>query len=237
MQEILGERVGHASELTARTLDSMVFLNRGGRFEARPLPVEAQFAPAFAVCVGDYDGDGNEDVFLSQNFFDVEVETSRYDAGRGLWLRGDGRGHFRSVPGQDSGIQVYGEQRGAALCDYDDDGRVDLVVTQNSGETKLYHNEGARSGLRVRLKGPPGNLNGIGAVERLKCGQRQGPAREMHAGSGYWSQDSVVQVLAAPEKPTQLSVRWPGGKITSIDLPSGAREIQVDFDGNLEVLR
>src|SRR5207247_7734990 len=134
------------------------------------------------VCDGDCDGDGNEDIFLSQNFFGVEVETSRYDAGRGLWLRGDGRGNFRPVPGQESGVKVYGEQRGAALCDYDADGRVDLVVTQNGAETKLFHNEGAKPGLRVRLRGQPGNLAGIGAVIRLVFGQKMGTAREILAG-------------------------------------------------------
>jgi len=237
VQEILGDEAIRAAELKANTLDSMVFLNRGGRFEARPLPVEAQFAPAFAVCIGDYDGDGDEDVFLSQNFFDVEVETSRYDAGRGLWLHGNGHGDFQAVPGQESGVRIYGEQRGAALCDYDADGRVDLVVTQNSQETKLYHNEGAKPGLRVRLKGPPGNPNGVGSVMRLKQGRWIGPAREIHSGGGYWSQDSAVQVLAASEPATQIWIRWPGGKTTTGAVAAGAREIEVDIDGKVKVLR
>jgi len=47
----------------------MAFLNHGDHFEAIPLPAEAQLAPAFAVLLGDFDGDGAEDVFLSQNFF------------------------------------------------------------------------------------------------------------------------------------------------------------------------
>ncbi|PYK97263.1 MAG: hypothetical protein DME19_16945 [Verrucomicrobia bacterium] len=92
-----------------------------------------------------------------------------------------------AVSGQESGVKVYGEQRGAALCDYDGDGRVDLVVTQNGAQTKLYHNVGARPGLRVRLKGPAGNPRGIGAQLRLMFGPRPGPVRELHAGSGYWS--------------------------------------------------
>src|SRR5437016_1282676 len=200
----------------------MMFLNRGDHFEARALPAEAQLAPAFAVCVGDFDGDGNEDVFLSQNFFAVNPDSPRCDAGRGLWLRGDGTGKLTAVSGQESGIKVYGEQRGAAVCDYDGDGRVDLVVTQNGAETKLYHNVVARPGLRVRLKGPPGNPQGAGAQMRLRFGQRQGPVREIHAGSGYWSQDGAVQVLGTPEPPTQIWLRWPGGQVTTSAIPENA---------------
>src|SRR6185436_8649642 len=103
-----------------------------------------------------------EDAFLSQNFFAMNPETPRNDAGRGLWLKGDGHGKLVAVPGQESGIKVYGEQRGSALCDYDGDGRVDLVVTQNGAETRLFHNTIAKPGLRVRLKGPSGNRKGIG---------------------------------------------------------------------------
>src|SRR5437879_8356266 len=156
------------------TLQSMIFLNRGDHFEGRALPLEAQLAPAFAVCVGDYDGDGKEDVFLSQNFFAMNSETGRNDAGRGLWLKGDGSGGLTPVPGQESGVKVYGEQRGAALCDYDGDGRLDLVVTQNGAETKLYHNVRGKLGLRVRLRGPPGHREAIGAQMRMRYGPTVG---------------------------------------------------------------
>lgn len=234
---ILGDRVPRAHELRATTLASMLYLNRGDHFEAVPLPTEAQLAPAFGVCIADLDGDGHEDVFLSQNFFATQPATPRLDAGRGLWLRGDGTGRLTPVPGQKSGIKVYGEQRGAALCDYDDDGRVDLVVTQNGGETKLYHNEGASPGLRVRLAGPPENPFGIGTTLRLKFGERTGPLREIRAGGGYWSQDSPVPVLGTPVTPTQILLRWPGGKTQQAEIPKGAKEISVNVRGELKVVR
>ena len=257
-EEILGDWLKNARELRAGALESMIFFNRGDHFEAKPLPAEAQWAPAFAVCVGDYDGDGAEDVFLSQNFFAMESDTTRCDAGRGLWLRGDGKGGLSAVPGQESGVKVYGEQRGAALCDYDGDGRVDLVVTQNGAETKLYHNVRGRPGLRVRLKGPAGNPAGVGAQLRLMygtgplaaplsrgggaagargAGEVNGPVREIHAGSGYWSEDSVVQILGAPEPPKKLWVRWPGGKITTGPLPQSVKEIEADDNGQIRKLR
>jgi hypothetical protein len=236
VEDILGEKMKRAKELQVTTLESIIFLNRGDHFEARALPAEAQLAPGFAVCVGDYDGDGNEDVFLSQNFFAVVLDNSRCDTGRGLWLKGDGQGGLSAVSGQESGIKVYGEQRGAALCDYDGDGRIDLVVTQNGAETKLYHNVSARPGLRVRLKGPAGNPQAVGAQLRLSFGRRQGPLREIHAGSGYWSQDSAVQVLGTPEPPTQIWIRWPGGQATTNSLPEMAREISINSTGRLEVI-
>jgi hypothetical protein len=235
--EIYGEKLKRLKGVEAQRLATMLFLNRGDHFEARELPAEAQFSPAFAVCVGDVDGDGKEDVFLSQNFFAVTPETSRNDAGRGLWLKGDGSGGLTPVPGQESGVKVYGEQRGAALCDYDGDGRVDLVVTQNGAETKLYHNVGAKPGLRVRLQGPAGNPHGIGAQLRLVSGQWQGPVREIHAGGGYWSQDSAVQVMSANGPPTHLQIRWPGGKGSTNAVPAGAMEIEVVMDGQVTVLR
>jgi hypothetical protein len=237
-----------AEHVQATTLASAVFFNRGDRFEAAPLPLEAQLAPAFSVNVGDFDGDGNEDIFLSQNFSELAAVAfstefapldfgRRLDAGRGLWLRGQGDGKLEAVPGQKSGILVYGEQRGAALGDFDGDGRVDLVVSQNGAETKLFQNVLGKPGLRVRLAGPPGNPDGIGATLRLIFGRRLGAAREIHGGSGYWSQDSAVQVMGCPENPTQIWIRWPGGKATTGAIPPGSREITVDAAGQVTANR
>jgi hypothetical protein len=237
LPEILGERMAMARSVKAEFLASVLLLNRGDTFEVRLLPPEAQWSPAMGLAVGDLDGDGNEDLFLSQNFFGMRPGDGRLDAGRGLVLRGDGKGSFSPMPGQGSGIKVYGEQRGCALADYDGDGRVDLAVTQNNGQTRLFHNVTGRPGLRVKLAGPAGNPDGVGAMMRLDYGDRLGPAREVQAGSGFWSQNSSVQVLGAATAAVGIQVRWPGGKVVHGKLPAFAREIEVSIDGTVKILR
>jgi len=234
--EVFGDRFSKAVELKATTLASVILLNRGGRFEVAPLPAQAQWSPAMGLAVADADGDGREDLFVSQNFFAVRPEDDRLDAGRGLWLHGDGTGKFQAMPGQESGVKVYGEQRGTAVADYDGDGRTDLVVTQNGAETKLYRNVTARPGLRVKLESP-GKTDAVGAQVRLFFGERKGPVRELHAGAGYWSQDSLCAVLSTLETPAQLWVRWPGGKTTTSAIPQGTRDLVVDVDGKVTVRR
>ena len=227
VDQVLGPLAPGAIRLGATTMDHMAFLNRGDRFEARPLPLEAQLAPAFYAGVADFDGDGKEDLFLSQNFFATDVATPRFDAGRSLLLIGDGAGGLEPVPGQRSGLLVYGEQRGAAYADLDGDGRLDLAVSQNGAPTRLFRNTGAVPGLRVRLAGPAGNPSAIGAQMRLRYADREGPVREVQAGSGYWSQNGAVQVLGRARAPTALWVRWPGGGEQVVPLKPGQQEVVV----------
>lgn len=76
----------------------------GGTFNSSALPDLAQIAPIRAIIAHDVDGDGHLDLIVAGNLYDTEPNLPRADAGNGLWLRGNGRGHFAPVPASESGL-------------------------------------------------------------------------------------------------------------------------------------
>ena len=218
---------GSAARLGATTYDHAIFLNRTDHFEMRSLPAAAQIAPASGVSVADFDGDGREDLFLAQNFFATEIGSMRFDGGIGLVLLGDGSGGFRALSVRESGVVIRGDQRGAAVADFDGDGRTDLAVAQNGGVTTLWRNASAKPGLRVRVDAGSQNPFGIGALVRVERNGSAGPARSLLGGGGYWSSDGSTTVLALPADAQSIWVRWPSGGEGRVQLEPGQREIRL----------
>lgn len=105
----------HVSEVTH--LASMVFLSQpDGTYKAVELPIEAQFAPIYAIASKDFDGDGDLDVLIGGNLYKTKPEIGRYDALQGLYLENDGAGNFTVVPGG-RGFKINGEIRSIKLTD------------------------------------------------------------------------------------------------------------------------
>ncbi|WP_291207806.1 VCBS repeat-containing protein [Dyadobacter sp.] len=90
--------------------------NKGnGKFEVKPLPVEAQVAPVFGIVATDVNADRKLDIILTGNFFPNEVNMGRQDASTGLLLLGDGKGGFSPQHPAKSGLLLRGDARSSLL--------------------------------------------------------------------------------------------------------------------------
>jgi hypothetical protein len=65
----------------------------------------------YGILASDIDADGKPDLLLAGNFDGVKPDIGRMSAGYGLYLRGDGKGHFTPVKEVDSGFLVPGQAR------------------------------------------------------------------------------------------------------------------------------
>ena len=116
MDDIFGpEKLQGMLKLNAYEMRSSVIMNnRNGTFTLKPLPAEAQFSTVFGLDIKDFDGDGKPDILLGGNFYQSKPEVGIYDASYGLLLKGDGKGGFKTVSPQNSGIVIKGAVRDIA---------------------------------------------------------------------------------------------------------------------------
>ncbi|WP_418603306.1 FG-GAP-like repeat-containing protein [Hwangdonia sp.] len=108
LKDVYGEsNLATALHYQAKTFASAYIENQGdGSFKSTPLPNEAQFSNIDDFILEDFDEDGHKDILFVGNMYPVEIETTRNDAGVGLYLKGDGNGNFKAVNTSESGFFV-----------------------------------------------------------------------------------------------------------------------------------
>jgi hypothetical protein len=169
----------------------------------------------FGVQWFDYDNDGRPDLFIANGAVTM-LEALRGAAypfnQRNLLLHNDGA-RFRDA-GSAAGpaFQLSEVGRGAAFGDIDNDGGIDIVVSNNNGPARLLLNQTSPRGrwLEVHLQGVKCNRDGIGArVAVLTKGQK--PVwRRAHTDGSYLSASDVrVHFGLGQNTETQVLVDWP----------------------------
>ncbi len=200
-----------------------LFLNQGGRLFS-DATIRSGVGPAtrpyvgFGVVFFDYDNDGRLDVSIVNG--NVMANVAKVRAGgklaqRKLLLRNDTGDHFADVTkAAGPGFALEGVGRALASGDVDNDGDLDLLVTNNGERVNLLLNDGgnAANAILVQVSGTKSNRSGIGTKLTLTTGQRR-QVREIQSGSSYLAQNDLrahfgIGRAVAAER---LEIRWPDG--------------------------
>ncbi|MDB6129905.1 MAG: ASPIC/UnbV domain protein [Verrucomicrobiales bacterium] len=230
VQSLFPDKIQGLVKRPVQEFRSMVLLNRRNHFESAPLPLEAQLAPMFGIGVADFDGDGNVDIVAAQNLSGTGPETGRYAAGRGLYLRGNGKGQFMPVQANSSGIYAYGDGRGLAVADYDGDGRPDVALGQNNAPLLLFHNKEGIPQASLTIRGVTGNSSGAGGIVITTYRDGKKIAQAITLGSSYLSQSSFKLLITNPGMVETVKVVWPGGKTKSVKPVQPFKELTISIE-------
>jgi enediyne biosynthesis protein E4 len=172
----------------------------------------------WATAFVDFGNDGWLDLFLANGHVYPEVAQLQTEAAyeqRKVVYVSRGNGRFEDVSERlGPPVTTPRAARGAAFGDIDDDGDVDVVVSNVNGPPDLFRTETepGRHWLLVKLVGTTSNRSAIGS--RVACtagGVRQW--QEVRGGGSYMSQNDLRAHFGLGEtaKVDRLWVRWPGG--------------------------
>ncbi len=200
--------------------DNQIFRNNGdGSFTAiNSGPQSNDDGCSFGSAFGDFDNDGDLDLFVTNGFCGNGLQNFLY--------KNNGSGSFSR---DDSSIEDLSTQCsfGAAWGDYDNDGFLDLIVanckgsnSQSQPRNTLLHNLGNDNNwIKFRLEGRVSNRSAIGARIRLKAqidGDEVWQTRVISAQTGYNGQNSLTAHFGLKDANVvdSVEVYWPSGLIS-----------------------
>ena len=97
LEGILGPSLKSALHYTVTEFRSGIFWNEADTFRFDPFPNPVQQAPVNDILYADFDGDGVKDLIVAGNNYMSEIETTRADAGIGVFLKGGKRRRILST--------------------------------------------------------------------------------------------------------------------------------------------
>jgi hypothetical protein len=237
--------VGHLDLQMAR-----FYRNLGhGLFEDATFSAKLSYATFHTSVFGarflDYDNDGRRDIFMAAGH--VLDNIDRYRPGTGyaepkLMFRNVGSGVFQNVSDQlGPDFQTPSVSRGAAVGDFDNDGDLDILVSNNGGPPQLLRNDGGNAShwLQLLLIGTRSNRDAVGSRVKVSAGDLT-LYEQKKGGMSYQSaQDPRLHFgLGNRTKIDLIEIRWPSGIVTRLSdigcdqilaIKEGAGIIQYSF--------
>ncbi len=177
----------------------------------------------WGVAFLDFDNDTWPDLFMVNGHIYPQLKRAKY-AQRRILYRNLGNRKFKDITNEIGGdLLAETSSRGLAVGDFDNDGDVDIFISNMNEPPSLLRNDGGNRQrfLSIKLAGRESNRSGIGARVTVVCGERR-LVQEVRSGSSFLSQSDLRLHfgLASARKADRIEIEWPGGRkqiITGVD--------------------
>jgi hypothetical protein len=197
------------------------------------LAVATRTLTGWGIGLYDFDNDGFKDVFTANAHFpSLEESLGTAVALTNSLFRNQGDGRFKDVSetaGAD--FQIVGQYRGVAFADFDNDGRLDAVVSNVNGPARIFRNVTANTGhwLALKLTGTSSNRDGIGAKVAVTLPNGGKLYNHCSTSVGYASSsEPMVRFGLGKEAAAKLiEIRWPSGKVQQLHDITADRVVKV----------
>jgi hypothetical protein len=215
------------------------FKNLGnGKFQEMSDRANLETFWPWGIATGDFDNDGYEDVFLpsgmgypfyywpNQLLLNNGNETFS-ERGAELGIEPPERGIY--LDEQIAGTPACRSSRCAAVADFDNDGRLEIVTNNFNDAPYYFRNRLPRKNyVAFRLRGTKSNRDAIGAVLHLYVG-KEVMTRQVNPAGGYLSQSSRTVHFGLGERARidRVEIRWPSGTRQTLEKPEVNRRHEI----------
>ena len=156
----------------------------------------------------DIDNDGQADLFIAKGNVDQMPGMAAHDPNNLLMQLDNGTFEERA---HTAGVATTERARGAALVDFDNDGRLDLIVSNRRAPLELYSNvtSGTGNWININLRQPGGNIDAIGALISVDTGSTT-QVQQHTIGGGHAGGQLVGRHFGLAEaEQIDVTVTWP----------------------------
>jgi len=185
----------------------------------------------WSVRLADLDNDGWKDLFVAQGHVmdNIEVTSPNLKYLQPPLLLGNVRGHFTGLEAGPA-LKSPWAGRGAAFGDIDNDGALDIVVTNIGQKAYMLHNEGGNrnSWIGVRARGRKSNRDGIGARVKVVSASGLTQYYTINTAAGYLSASDkrLIVGLGADKLARTVEIRWPSGALQRFENVAAGQRIE-----------
>ncbi len=130
------EQLKDAKVLKSEILETVYLENTGKGFTLKKLPVEAQYAPVYAIASFDANGDGKKDLVLAGNNSWTRIKFGHYSGSTGTMLIGKGKGVFEYIPQWKSGLNIRGDVRSMEMIPAKSNNSYQIILGLNNSKLR-----------------------------------------------------------------------------------------------------